>query len=227
MNNTRLSGQQQIHLLVEHSHLTPVATSKDFYCAYAGPSMHPTLKSGDLLKASAYDSTLPQVGDVIIFTAPGINSPVVHRIIHCKNGKYRTRGDNCSHIDPWQIEKEMIIGKITRTLRGRRIHNVQEGVSGKFHGFWYRTRNHLLPILSSHLHKAAANLQILKLHEKIITEKVHLRAIRFECNGAPTHRLMYGSKYIGCYDNTASKWQLRLPYRLMLKQSSLPKAEGC
>jgi hypothetical protein len=68
--------------------------------------------------------------------------------------------------------------------------------------------------------------KVLHAHTLLTTihfPKKRLHAIRFNNSGTPLHRLMLGAKHIGHYDTTASKWQIRFPYRFLLKQTSLPK----
>ena len=210
-------------LLLEHNNPCSFDTDKDFYCAYAGPSMHPTLKSGDLLKIVEYENNTPRIGDVILFVAPELNNPVVHRIISNKNGMFKTRGDNCSHIDPWEIVQKVIIGKITGAVRGKININIKGGLSGRTNAFWCRTYNLLTPKLSIGINKTFKILHAHTLFPTINFPKKRLHTIRFVTNGTQSHRLMLDAKYIGHYDRDTSSWRIIFPYRFLLKKASLPK----
>ncbi len=219
----KLSKLLQQNLLLERDHPCSVDTEKDFFCAYVGPSMHPTLKEGDLLEVTTYEKHTPQVGDVILFLPPGQNNPIVHRIIQNNNGTFRTRGDNCSHVDPWDIELEMIIGRITGAVRGKWSRNVTRGLPGRFQASWCRTYNLLIPKLSMSMKTTFKTLHAHKLLNIITFPEKRLHSIRFINGGTPLHRLMLGTKHIGHYDTVASKWQIKFPYRFLFKQTSLPK----
>lgn len=55
------------------------------------------------------------VGDIIVYSVPGQNFPIIHRIIKInEDGTYQTKGDNNFHQLPYEfsVSKEQIHGKV-------------------------------------------------------------------------------------------------------------------
>lgn len=55
------------------------------------------------------------VGDVIVYTAPGQNFPIIHRIVRINSdGTYQTKGDNNSNQFPYEfaVSDEQIHGRV-------------------------------------------------------------------------------------------------------------------
>jgi signal peptidase I len=83
-------------------------------------SMVPTFYQGDILVVQGaknpqdYGGML-RVGDVIIFSAEGMDVPVVHRIIQINpDGSFQTQGDACTGQHPFEkhIDAGQIHGKV-------------------------------------------------------------------------------------------------------------------
>lgn len=56
-----------------------------------------------------------KVGDVIVYSVPGLKSPIIHRIIKInEDGTYQTKGDNNPTQAPYEynVSKEQINGKV-------------------------------------------------------------------------------------------------------------------
>lgn len=77
-------------------------------------SMYPQLHVGDILLVKGTDYSRIQEGDVIVYSTPEMNIPVVHRVLGKNESFLETRGDN----NPGQlefekkVESEQIHGKI-------------------------------------------------------------------------------------------------------------------
>lgn len=88
----------------------------------ASQSMQPVLNSGDLIFVRKVPVESIEVGDVIAFNVPSpydklAASPTVHRVVEkwSENGEsyFKTRGDNNSGADSWNIPAENVIGEYT------------------------------------------------------------------------------------------------------------------
>ena len=79
------------------------------YVAVTGTSMEPSMHTGDLVvvrKASSYE-----VGDVVAYQNPQLNSTVIHRIIRKENDGYVFQGDNNDFVDTYRATPEDIVGR--------------------------------------------------------------------------------------------------------------------
>ncbi len=75
-------------------------------------SMFPVYDRGDMLLVAG-DKT-PQVGDVIVYDAPGYSYPIIHRVIKINDdGTYQTQGDNNNGQLPFEksVRPSQIKGK--------------------------------------------------------------------------------------------------------------------
>lgn len=61
----------------------------------------------------------PQVGDIILFSAPVGEKYIVHRIWKMKDQEVLTWGDNCISPDGW-LQIDNVLGKVVLIERGRR-----------------------------------------------------------------------------------------------------------
>jgi hypothetical protein len=102
------------------------------YISYAGPSMNPILKSGDLLEVVPYNGKTIQRGDVILFFCEDENRKVVHRVVAMNAHGVRTMGDNNGCVDPWVVSARHILGHVIRAQRGRRWRRIAGGRAGQW-----------------------------------------------------------------------------------------------
>lgn len=58
------------------------------------PSMEPVYYRGDLLIVRGVDFDRIEVGDVVVFSRPDRNIPVVHRVVEKTDSYLATKGDN-------------------------------------------------------------------------------------------------------------------------------------
>ena len=82
----------------------------DTYVVVSGPSMWPTLLTGDLLvlrSAGGY-----AVGEIAGYQTPQLRAPVVHQIIAANNGAYTFKGINNRFTDPSHPGTSEIIGRL-------------------------------------------------------------------------------------------------------------------
>ena len=102
------------------------------YISYAGPSMNPILKSGDLLEVVPYNGRRIQRGDVILFFCEDEDRKVVHRVVAMHDRGVRTRGDNNGRIDPRIVSPGQVLGHVVRAQRGRRWRRIAGGWAGQW-----------------------------------------------------------------------------------------------
>jgi len=82
----------------------------------SGPSMRPTLESGDMVVTVRRASYRP--GQVVAFriphTEPGAGKLVIHRIVGGDGARgFVMRGDNREGIDPWRPRSADVVGEAT------------------------------------------------------------------------------------------------------------------
>lgn len=77
-------------------------------------SMVPFFYRGDILLVKGVSSAELKIGDVIVFSVPGKQTPIVHRVVAKNNdGTVQTKGDANSGQHPWEtsIQFSQIKGK--------------------------------------------------------------------------------------------------------------------
>jgi len=71
-------------------------------------SMIPVFYKGDILVLNGADPSQLKIGDVIVFSVPGRDVPVVHRIVKINtDGSFQTKGDN----NPGQLSFEQYVSR--------------------------------------------------------------------------------------------------------------------
>jgi signal peptidase I len=81
------------------------------YVVTDGISMHPRIHTGDL--ALVRPAGTYRVGDIAAYRSPSLHVTVLHRIVAItRDGGYRFKGDNNTWIDPGDISRDRIIGKM-------------------------------------------------------------------------------------------------------------------
>jgi signal peptidase I len=81
------------------------------YVVTDGISMHPRIHTGDL--ALVRPAGTYHVGDIAAYRSPSLHLTVLHRIVAIsRDGGFRFKGDNNSWIDPGDISRDRIIGKM-------------------------------------------------------------------------------------------------------------------
>lgn len=71
--------------------------------------MLPTYRAGDIVVVRR--SPDYQVGEVVAYWDPGLQSIILHRIVGTVDGRFVTRGDHNAWEDPYQPTKDEILGK--------------------------------------------------------------------------------------------------------------------
>lgn len=86
---------------------------------YTGTSMYPLLRRGDVLVCMETDFGRVGRGDVIVFTPPGGEGLVVHRVLRVlEDGRLVTKGDRCPSEDPVPVDAASFAYLARGRLRG-------------------------------------------------------------------------------------------------------------
>lgn len=194
-----------------------------------GPSMYPTLKSGDGIQVEEYANFSDiKIGDVIICPHPNQSVNVVHRVIEIHRLGVVTRGDNNNKIDPYLIDFKDIKGKVVAAKRANKTIKITGGLMGYlihkimvlrcyfFHSAFIK----LLCYLSRKLEKSG----ILNfIHPIFKTEIVYVK--RYNVNEII---LLANKKVAGKYRSDTSTWKIEFPYKYFINKNKLtiPKFEG-
>lgn len=166
-----------------------------------GPSMWPTLRSGDLLEVVAVNGRRPvRVGDVVCRAGDGVD--VVHRVVARRvtaDGRelLHTRGDSNPLVDREPVYVDALHGAVTGAWRdGRRIR-VWGGAAGMLVHLRVRlTRGPLLPLrqLVRRAYLAAARGGGLG---RLLPAAVAPRVVRTGAGSAETLRVLLGGRVVG------------------------------
>jgi signal peptidase I len=195
---------------------------KQNWITYTGPSMNPTLKAGDRLHVVPYDGRKIQPGDVIVFHPPEERRKITHRVIAVCSDGIRTRGDNCSHPDPWLLSRDHILGRVVFAYRGKKRRRVFGGPFGRLAVLFlrmFRIIDFRISPLGYPPYLWLAQSRLLKrwLHPIIKTRVVTFRRQK----GEELH-LLLGHRVIAKRLPGSTQWHIRRPFRLLIDETSLP-----
>ena len=209
-----LRGKIQKLCLCERQKMEKV---KSKYSTCSGPSMLPTLTSGDGLRLSKYkDNSEIKVGDVIVYPHPDKPFDVVHRIIKIKPIGVITRGDNNNKVDPYLIKFEEIQGKVLSAKRKTKMIYMRNGRLGYYRHRYLVIKKFLWPyivMIPAKLSRPIKNHGLLNfLHPcfklKVITVK----------RGNRTDKILSSrNKPIGKFNNEKHEWDINFPYKFFCK----------
>ncbi len=79
----------------------------------------------------------PAAGDLVLFSDPGADRYVVHRVWEVKDGKVLTWGDNCPKPDGW-LPAPSVWGKVCLIERGGRKITPDPVKGMRWAAFWHR-----------------------------------------------------------------------------------------
>lgn len=190
---------------------------------YYGPSMHPTLKPGDVLQIQTCNNIKVRIGDVIALRDPRNGRNVVHRIVFVDSKGVRTRGDNNTCVDPWILKPADIIGLVVRLKRNESSKRVPGGADGRKIALMHRTfkkisiaRDNILRPIYTWLSESGFFIKFTRFFPKI-------RIVEFKRPGGKELQLMMGPRTIGRRLPEKDHWQIKRPYKLFVNIKSLPK----
>lgn len=188
-----------------------------------GPSMAPALRNGDgLTLAECAGPAGIRRGDIIVYPHPSEPFDVAHRVVRVLPAGVKTRGDANARIDPGVVHWPEIRGRVSAVRRGANTFVPASGRRG--------TAAHYLGRMRSTVRRLAAR------SFRFADESVgRTGLLRFLGGLIPTSVLAVGregdqifilrhrGKNIGRKSALiGGRWDIRLPYRLILDRAKLP-----
>jgi signal peptidase I len=189
------------------------------FCAYTGNSMHPILSEHDLLEIEPYGLRPIRVGDVIFFLSLEGNRPAVHRVAGVSPHGIRTKGDNNSHVDPWAICPEDVIGQVVWATQGRTRRPIYGGRIGQLRSSGVKGLTVMAKGFSFFYHRLARA----GLLKRLMPLQKRMRIVALRRKDGRVFKLLLGDWLIGNYQPGMAYWQIRRPFRLFVDVESLPK----
>jgi len=186
----------------------------------AGPSMYPTIKTGDAFKLDkkiTYSDY--RIGDIIVYPHPKKPIDVVHRIIKVKADGVITRGDNNNLIDPYTIKFGDIKGRVAYIKRGSREIKVSNGIRGFI---WHKI------MLFRKISRIYIAFPVKMFNAVIIKSRIFffiqpllkLSIIIVKREEKNEENLVFKKKVIGKkFDD--EPWKIRFPYKLFIDPGKL------
>ncbi len=195
---------------------------KPQYNTSVGPSMYPTMKSGDayiLKEISSIDEICR--GDVIVFPHPDEPINVVHRIIRIYPEGFQTRGDNNNRKDPYIVKKDDIIGVVGKVIRKNKRYTIHGGNAGLFIHRMAWARKYSRPYIVKPL-KFLLNLLIRSKIFFIFGNFFSTSITKINRMGSEQFILSVNKKPVGKKESKESAWIISFPYSLFINPKKLP-----
>lgn len=190
---------------------------------YLGPSMNPTLKSGDRLYITPYDKQKIRRGDVIVFLSPEDGAKVVHRVVTIDSYSIRTRGDNCNQVDPWILSSDHILGRVVCRKRRNKWRRVFGGPLGQLFVVTIRAIHTIDSSVSSLLRPAYDRLARTGIFRRLLADQMKTRVVSFNRPAGTELQLIMGRWVVGRWLPGRARWHIRRPFRLFVDEASLPE----
>ena len=194
---------------------------KSKYSTCSGPSMLPTLKSGDGLRLYKYrDKTEIKIGDIIVYPHPDKPFDVVHRIIKIKVDGVITRGDNNNKVDPYLIKFGDIGGKVISTKRKTKLINLTNGKLGYYLHRYLIFKKYIYPYVVK-----VPCIILRPLKQYGILNFMHpcfnLKVITIKRKNSVKKILSSGKKAVGKFNNETEEWEIIFPYKYFVNKKKL------
>jgi len=193
---------------------------------YLGPSMKPILKPGDRLQIIPYSAEKVRRGDVIVFIPPGGVTKVIHRVVSMDSQGVRTRGDNSTHVDPWTLSPNDVLGRVVSVKRGKRRLRIIGGVMGQLFSLTYRAVQTIDSTLSYVLRPGYRRLATNGIFRSWLPDQMKPRVISFNRPAGTELQLLLGRCVIGRCLPGKNEWNIRRPFRLFVDEEALPENPG-
>jgi len=194
---------------------------------YTGSSMNPTLKTLDVIIVSPYEGDQIQPGDVILFSPPGSNDKVVHRVISISGRGLVTRGDNNNVMDSWTLSPDRVVGRVVCMRRDNRVRIIHGGTRGSFCVSAHRFFRNIGSMISFMLNPAYHRLAKTGLFRRWMPDGKYTRILTFNRYDGMEYQLLMASHVIGRLLPGRNEWFIRRPFRLFVDEASLPKPDAC
>jgi signal peptidase I len=204
--------------------MEPISQKEPNKITYIGPSMNPTLKSGDRLCVKPCDGQKLHRGDVVVFISPEDGSRVVHRVVSLDPSGIKTQGDNNNQVDPWLLSHDQILGRVFSAKRGDRWRRVFGGKIGQLLGLVFRAIHAIDVSVSLRLRPAYNRLAMAGIFRSWLpTKMMKIRVISFDRTAGEELQLLMGRRVIGRWLPGKTGWHIRRPFRLFVDEETLPE----
>jgi len=190
---------------------------------YIGPSMNPTLQPGDRLHIIPYDGRKIQRGDLVVFIPPGGDFKVIHRAVVVDSQGIRTRGDNCTDVDPWILSPEQVLGRVVCARRRNKRLRVFGGPIGSLFATVIRVIHSIDSSVSDLLRPSYKRLAGVGLFKNSLPGSMEPRVISLSRPAGTELQLIIGRRVIGRWLPGMTRWHIRRPFRLFVDENSLPR----
>jgi len=192
---------------------------------YAGNSMAPILKTGDVLKIVAHQDREIRVGDLAAFRSPRCGTLIVHRVVSADHQGVRTKGDNNLAIDDWVLQPNEIVGRVVSLERNKKRIRILGGFRGQMHAFALGAAKRIDLAFSSTFGPAYRWLGKTGIFRNLFSRWMSIRVSCFNRRGGMELQLRLGQRVIGRRLPGQDRWHIRRPFRLFVDESALPKGE--
>jgi signal peptidase I len=218
----------------EISSIESVVIDGRWRIVYTGPSMNPTLREPDLLWVEPYGDRRVRVGDVVCFKSSEQDINIVHRVVSVvrpgvdtgHSAVIRTRGDNNSADDLCLLHVGDIIGRVASAQRGLRLRPIPGGNTGRIVAWGVRLRKaiwRVIPGVGSGAYQRLVRSGPLGF---LLPAGLRPRPVCFNGRGAPTLKLLMGSRTVGLYDFRFNEWHIRRLFRPFVDEQTLPEPKS-
>lgn len=187
-----------------------------------GESMRPLFRPGDRIRFIPCRLEDLRQGDVIIFTPPGQEVRVVHRVVSKGPGSVRTKGDANPCPDTVVTRQEQIVGRALSVERKGRLIPVRGGLAGRVFVSCIRAFRKCDHWASYTLHPCYRGLVRSGLFRAILPPALRPRVVSFERGGSREMQLVLGKRIIGRRSAGAGTWTIRRPFRIFVDERALP-----
>jgi signal peptidase I len=187
-----------------------------------GGSMRPLLRPGDRIRFVPCRVEEVRRGDVIIFTPPGQEERVVHRVVSTGPGGIRTKGDANPCRDTGNLRQEDIVGRAVSVERNGKVTPVAGGIAGRLLAALIRAFRKSDHLASHVLNPCYRGLARIGLFRALLPPALRPRVITFERDGAREMQLVLGRRIIGRCAPGDAKWKIKRPFRLFVDEKALP-----
>jgi signal peptidase I len=187
-----------------------------------GESMRPLLRPGDRIRFVPCRVEEVRRGDVIIFTPPGQEERVVHRVVSTRPGAILTKGDANPYRDAWELRQEDIVGRAVSLERGGRVIPVAGGTAGHLLSLLIcavRKSDHFASHVLSPCYRRLARSGLIRA---VLPPALRPKVIELERDGAREMQLVLGKRIIGRRPAGAGTWTIRRPFRVFVDERVLP-----
>jgi hypothetical protein len=203
----------------------PVYPGDSVSLFYRGPSMNPLLNTPDILYVRPYGRREVRCGDVVVFWSSDADRKVVHRVVSVDGEGVRTKGDNNSHVDSWNLMPESIIGRVEWIERAGRRVRIFGGRTGQAQAGVLKALRLFDTGLCAVFRPLYGRLARSRALKRWLVGRSLTRIISISRPEGIELQLLLGGRVIGRRPAGRHSWQIRRPFLLFVDEKSLPSGD--